>query len=127
MKGDYWLAYSTGSRMFDNPPQQHFAEVYTHDGDSWQRVAHIDLMNPDYLSKGSVMQVNIEPTHYWIAVESGVGAHGGCFDLLSFDGSKLKDEESNCASDPAAGSVQDLDGDGLGEVVLNANEDYVFC
>ena len=127
LPGNYWLAYSTGSRMFDNPPQQHFAAIYERKDSVWQKIAHIDLMNPDYLAEGSVVQVNIEPTHYWIAVESGVGAHGGCFDLLSFDGSNLKDEESNCASDPAAGSVQDLDGDGLGEVTLNASDDYVFC
>lgn len=127
LTGDYWLAYSTGSRMFDNPPQQHFVVVYEHNKDSWRKVSRVDLMNPDYLAEGSVIQVNIEPTHYWIAVESGVGAHGGCFDLLSFDGKNLKDEESNCASDPAAGSVQDLDGDGVGEVVLNTSDDYVFC
>jgi hypothetical protein len=127
IKGDYWLAYSTGSRMFDNPPQQHFAAVYERKDDSWQKISRINLENPDYLSDGSVMQVNIEPTHFWIAVESEVGAHGGCFDLLSFDGKTLKNEESNCASDPMAGSVQDLDGDGTGELVLNASDDYVFC
>ena len=127
LPGNYWLAYSTGSRMFDNPPQQHFAAIYEHKDSGWRKISRVDLMNPDYLAEGSVVQVNIEPAHYWIAVESGVGAHGGCFDLLSFDGNNLKDEESNCASDPAAGSVQDLDGDGTGEVVLNASDDYVFC
>lgn len=127
LPGNYWLVYSTGSRMFDNPPQQHFAAIYEHRDSGWRRISRVDLMNPDYLAEGSVVQVNIEPTHYWIAVESGVGAHGGCFDLLSFDGSNLKDEESNCASDPAAGSVQDLVGDGTGEVILNTSDDYVFC
>ncbi|MEP6775358.1 MAG: hypothetical protein ABJA50_07155 [Chloroflexota bacterium] len=127
LTGDYWMAYSTGSRMFDNPPQQHFAVIYEHKDSGWRKISRVDLMNPDYLAKGSVLQVNIEPTHYWIAVESGVGAHGGCFDLLRFDGNNLKDEVSNCASDPAAGSVQDLDGDSTGEVVLNASDDYVFC
>jgi hypothetical protein len=127
IKGDYWLAYSAGSRMFDNPPQQHFAAVYERRDDNWLKISRINLENPDYLSDGSAMQVSVEPTRFWIAVESGIGAHGGCFDLLSFNGKTLTNQESNCASDPMAGSVQDLDGDGMGDLVLNASDDYVFC
>lgn len=127
VNGEYWLAYSTGSRRLDEVTQNHFVIAFQRSNDSWQEVSRLELDNPDYMSEGSIMQADIEPSHSWLSIESGVGAHGGCFDLLSFDGRALKNEVSGCASSPGAGSVEDLDGDGKGEVLLNATDNYVFC
>lgn len=127
VNGEYWLAYSTGSRRLDDVTQKHFVIAFQHANNSWREITRLELDNPDYLSDGSIMQADIEPSHAWITVESGVGAHGGCFDLLSFDGKALKNEVSGCASSPGAGMVEDLDGDGKGEVVLDATDNYVFC
>ncbi|MEO5951779.1 MAG: tetratricopeptide repeat protein [Chloroflexia bacterium] len=127
VNGEFWLAYSTGSRRLDEITQKHFVIAFQRTGDSWREVSRIDLDKPDYLSEGSIMQADIEPSHAWITVESGVGAHGGCFDLLSFDGKAFKNQVSGCASSPGAGLVEDLDGDGKGEVVLDATDNYVFC
>ncbi|MGA7731042.1 MAG: hypothetical protein WCD37_07190 [Chloroflexia bacterium] len=127
INGEYWLAYSTGSRRLDDIPQQHFAVAFERANDSWREVSRIELQNPDYMSEGSIMQTDIEPSHAWLSIDGGVGAHGGCFDLLSFDGKDLRNEISGCASSPSAGAVEDLDGDGKGEVVLNASDSYVFC
>ncbi len=127
INGEYWLAYSTGSRRLDNLVQQHFVIAFKHENNTWEEVSRIALDNPDYMSASSIMQADIEPSHAWLTVDSGIGAHGGCFDLISFDGKRLSNEVSGCSSGPGAGTVEDLDGDGKGEVVLNASDNYVFC
>ena len=56
-----------------------------------------------------------------------MGAHGGCFNILRFDGQDLYNEVSHCGSAPGSGSLEDLDGDGVLEVLLDATDHYVFC
>jgi hypothetical protein len=125
---DRWIVYSIGSRNFDtDPPQKHFVAVYRHMDQTWKQVGRVEMDQPDYMSEGSVSEVSIEPTHTWLSVESGAGAHGGCFGLISFDGQDLIDHVNHCTSGPGAASVKDLDGDGQSEVVLNETENYVFC
>lgn len=128
VNGEFWLAYSTGSRRLDQVAvQKHFVVAFRHANNKWEEISRIELDNPDYMSDGSITQIDIEPSHAWLSVDSGVGAHGGCYDLLSFDGKALRNEVSGCASSPGAGFVEDLDGDGKGEVVLDATDNYVFC
>jgi tetratricopeptide (TPR) repeat protein len=126
VNGEYWLAYSKGTRS-TAPSQQHFVAAFERAQDGWREVSRLTLQHPDYMSENSVMQTDIEPSHAWLTIDSGSGAHGGCFDLISFDGKDLRNEVSGCSSSPAAGAIEDLDGDGKGEVVLNATDHYVFC
>ena len=128
--GDYWAAYSTGSRNTgggQQQPQRHFVAVYRHTADGWNEAGRVELDSPDFLSEGGVTQIEIEPSHVWLAVESGAGAHGGCYDVLSFDGTTLSSAVSHCASSPGAGHLEDLNGDGENEVVLNNSDNYVLC
>jgi hypothetical protein len=122
-----WAAYSIGGRAFD-PIQNHFVAVYARGVSTWQVLARVDMENPDYVDEGSVAVAALEPSRIWIQVESGVGAHGGCFDLLSFDGKVLRDEVSHCNSRPGeVAYLTDLNGDGQNEVVLDDTDEYVFC
>ncbi|MFN8423332.1 MAG: hypothetical protein U0470_08115 [Anaerolineae bacterium] len=82
---------------------------------------------PDYLAPDGVAAAAVEPTHLWLTVDSGVGAHGGSFALLSFDGTKLTLEAHASNGFPGVGRVEDLDGDGVGEVILDRTDAYVFC
>jgi hypothetical protein len=128
--GDYWVAYSTGSRSTasaDQQPQRHFVAAYEHSGGTWREVGRVELDSPDFLSEGGVSQIDIESTHAWLAVESGAGAHGGCYDVLSFDGKTLRSEVSHCASSPGAGRLEDVNGDGQTDIVLNNSDNYVLC
>jgi hypothetical protein len=128
--GDYWVAYSTGSRNTggsEQQPQRHFVAAYERTGDAWREAGRVELESPDFLSEGGVSQVSIEPARVWLAVESGAGAHGGCYDLLSFDGTTLQSEVSHCASSPGAGRLEDVNGDGQNDVVLNSSDNYVLC
>jgi hypothetical protein len=118
-------------RSYD-PLENHFLAIYEHSRTGWEQVNRLELENADILSPGSVKQVrfgnqeNQDPLA-WLQVESGVGAHGGCYDLLSFDGRELDSVLSNCASGPQGGALRDLNGDGVPEVLLNGSENYVFC
>jgi hypothetical protein len=62
-----------------------------------------------------------------------VGVHGGAFQLLSFvgappaGGGALRGHVSGVSDNPGAGSLRDVNGDGVLDVVLNKSDDYVFC
>ncbi len=121
-----WAVFSTGMRSFD-PPQPHFVAVYTRDTSGWRELSRADLESPDYLEAIGVRQVEISPERRWIEVQSGAGAHSGCYNLLSFDGATLRGEISHCNDSPGAGYVADIDGDGTSDVVLNETLSYIFC
>jgi hypothetical protein len=80
-----------------------------------------------------VTQVQIDPSRIWLAIEGYVGVHGGAFQLFSFDGAPpagggaLRGHVSGVSDNPGAGSLQDVNGDGVLDVVLNKSDDYVFC
>lgn len=125
---ELWVAYSTGMRDF-NAGTNHFIALYSRTNDSWQQLLKFDLENADYVDPASVRQVPLEPTHIWLAVDSGVGAHGGCFDLyqIALDGRAQTDAATNCSDHPGAGEVRDLNGDGQVDVILDHTNSYVFC
>ena len=121
-----WAAFTYGMRSFD-PLTNHFVTVYTYSGGMWQELDYFELTCADYLSPDSVTQVLVEPTNTWLEVSSSAGAHAGCYDLLSFDGRHLHSEVSASSPSPGAAWLQDLNGDGILEAVLDASDPYVFC
>nr|HMN28741.1 hypothetical protein [Caldilineaceae bacterium] len=72
-------------------------------------------------------QVQVEPTGLWLQVEGGVGAHGGVYALYRFADQGLKREVLASSARPPAGQLDDLNGDGVPEVVLDVSDSYVFC
>jgi hypothetical protein len=127
-----WLAHTTGLRSFD-PLQAHIVAVFAFDAAGWQEIARLALDTPasgappDYLGDGSVRQVFVEPGNGWIQVEGGIGAHGGAFNLVKFDGQSLVVAAQNSNGSPRAGFVEDLNGDLFQEVILDLSEPYVFA
>ena len=121
-----WAAFSYGMRRFE-PVENHFVAVYSHSESGWQELSRLELEDPDIVDQAAVQQVDVEPENTWIQVESGVGAHAGCFNLLRFDGNALHNEVSHCNSSPGAGSLEDLNGDGTLDVLLDVTDHYVFC
>ncbi len=130
-----WVAYSFGMRNFNfDPLPSHFVAIYTRSAENWLEIARLELdsadptmqsIGPDYLA--GVTQVAVDPRWVWLQVDGGVGAHGGTYQLLSYDGETLKVQVSWSWDSPGAGSLQDLDGNGWPEVILNATDNYVFC
>ena len=111
--------------------------IYTLSGDSWTQVARTEFLttgppedlggSPDYLGEGGITQVQIEPDHIWIQVEGGAGAHSGVYALYSFDGTSFTQQIAGFSSSPGVGRVQDLNNDGINEVLIDATDFYVFC
>jgi len=138
-----WAAFSTGLRSFEGSVlPSHFVSLYTYTGSLWQEITRLDLDSPplaqgpgpgiggggpDYLDPSGLRQVLVEPGHLWLEVEGGVGAHGGVYELLLYDGSQLVLQAWNSNSSPGAGSLKDLNADGIQEVLLNTGDPYVFA
>ncbi|MEZ4594586.1 MAG: hypothetical protein R3D55_26095 [Chloroflexota bacterium] len=135
-----WAVYSVGFHNFDlDPWPSHFVALYTWRNDSWQEVAR-QLLNvneqgemafgPDYLYEQGVTQVELaddDPQNIWLAIDGGVGAHGGTFQLLRFDGTAFHLEINTSNSSPGVGYLEDLNGDGSQEVIIYLHDYYVFC
>ncbi|MBE2232019.1 MAG: DUF333 domain-containing protein [Anaerolinea sp.] len=135
-----WALYSTGMRNYElDPVPSHFLAIFTRNDAGWQELARIDLDAPpaedrylmeplpDYIDAGGVQQVAIEPSRVWLTVDGGAGAHGGTFQLLSFDGQALALELASSAASPGAGFIADVNQDGQNDVVLDVTEPYIFC
>jgi hypothetical protein len=130
-----WAVYSQGFRNYDlDPVPGHFVAIYTWDYNSWQELTRQDLheqqennFGPDYLNEHSVNQVDIDPAYVWLAIDGGIGAHGGTFQLLRFDGTILHLEVAGSNANPGVGYLEDLNGDDTSEVILRLHDFYVFC
>lgn len=127
-----WAVLSTGQLNFElQPLPSHFLAIYTLDGTEWEQLAHLDLSidagGPTYVEDDSCQQVDLEPSHVWFAVAGGIGAHGGSFQLISFDGQALRVEVSLQSASPGMAAVRDVNGDGTPEVVLDESDPYIFC
>ncbi len=122
-----WAVYSTGMNGFTPDTPHHFIAIYGYDTSGWHKIDSTELIDPDILFTGSVQQVMLEPSHIWLSLEGGAGAHSGIFNLFMFDGKSLSLKLSGFNATPGVGNMVDLNNDGVLEVVLNATEPYVFC
>ena len=62
-----------------------------------------------------------------IAIRGQTGAHAGTFDVLLAEGEVLRTVVSHISAGPDSGSIADLDGDGVAELIFNTSNPYVFC
>jgi hypothetical protein len=124
-----YAAYSTGSFFSPDPTARHVVALYTFTAGRWDEVQKIILENANYVDSAGVQQVPIEPSHIWLEVQGGAGAHSGCYDLIAFDpiSRSVSQQISHCNSSPGAGYTADINGDGQLDVVLDATDYYVFC
>ncbi len=126
-----WAVISTGRRNFEvQPLPSHFAAIYTYGDAGWQQLARLDLdddVAPDFVDERFVKQVDLDPGRIFIEIPGGAGAHGGTYQLLSFDGSTLRLEIAVQSPSPGMGSARDVNGDGALEVVLDQSDPYIFC
>ncbi len=124
-----YAAYTTGSILDPASEARHLLALYVFAGGRWNDVQTIKLDDANYVDSGGVQQILIEPSHVWLEVQSGAGAHSGCYDLFAFDpvNRSVSQQISSCSSSPGAGYTADVNGDGQLDVVLDATEHYVFC
>jgi hypothetical protein len=124
-----YAAYTIGPLPGLDPEGRHVLALYSFAGGNWHELQLVRIENAEYIDRGGIQQVSIEPTHIWLEVQSGAGAHSGCYDLIAFDpiGQSVSQHISSCNSSPGAGYTADIDGDGQLDVVLDQTDYYVFC
>lgn len=121
-----WLVHSLEFPNFEQE-QKHFLGIYSYANQTWKELAHHEIVNADLMMEGSIEQINISNDRIWLFVQSGVGAHSSCLEVISYDLGKLKSELESCNSSPLPGFVQDNDSDGIDVVISNNTDNYVFC
>lgn len=109
------------------PSALHVVSIHEARESGWLERDRVELDCVNYLDENSLEQVAIEPTGLWLAVKGGAGAHGGCLEILRWDGQALSLVISSFNSIPDAGSVTDLNGDGRLDLLLNNSDPYIFC
>lgn len=121
-----FVAYTYGL-----PPESssymHEVSIHAAMSDGWEELSRVELACANYLDEFSLEQVKLEPVNVWLSVQGGAGAHGGCLELLRWDGQELSAVISSFSSNPDAGSVTDLNGDGQADLLLNNSDPYIFC
>jgi hypothetical protein len=128
-----WLVYTYGLRDGEQD-QNHLLVFYSQHERGWREVASVELATispaepgPDSIADGAVQQVEVEPTNVWVQVEGGIGAHSGVYALYRFDGRALRREVFGANTHPQIGQLDDLNGDGVPEVVLDISDYAVLC
>jgi len=128
---DLWVAVSSGSAVYELPLEyaRHVAGVYERlSDDALVELARLPLESEPTEAYLEVLPAQSEEGYpAWVAVAGVVGAHSGTFELLRFDGITLTSVLWWFSPGPAAGTLEDLDGDGRPEVILDASDPYVFC
>ncbi|HEY8477485.1 MAG TPA: hypothetical protein VIN09_11530 [Chloroflexota bacterium] len=110
-----------------DPSSHHFVALAARDDGGWRALSLARLECPDFLGPDAVAPARVDEQRLWLEVRGGAGAHGGCYDLLRFDGQTLHVTASANHSGPDVARLQDLNGDGTPELVVNQTDDYVFC
>ena len=104
--------------------------LYDRNGGGWRELARRDfwsVRDAIPLRDPWLTQVEIEPDRIWLELSGPSGIRGGCFDLLSFDGSTLQVELSACNAAYDIGRISDVNGDGAPDVVIDASNYGIGC
>ena len=109
------------------PTELHTVSIHEASPSGWVELDRVELECVNYLDQLSLEQELIELTSVWLSVRGGAGAHGGCLELLRWDGQALTLVISSFNSIPDAGAVTDLNGDGQLDLLLNNSDPYIFC
>jgi len=125
---DLWIAVTSGSGIWDLPDEQtHVAAVYELRPDqTWVEVSSLPLASAPTTADIETVATPIADAQ-WFAIHGSTGAHSGTFELLRFDGIELTSSLWWFSPSPGAGSLVDLNTDGIPEVVLDATDPYVYC
>ena len=123
--GPYFAAITMG--MMDDIETPHPLTIYQKQGNTFVAVTHYDYVDGEYVA-GIELIPNIDPKKSFFVVHGGIGAHSSFGTVFSFDGKNLKVEVQG-GSDAGGGAItiEDVNSDGVADVVADATDYYVFC
>lgn len=120
-----WLVFSYNHI----PEEESFVAVYRQNGAAWQEVDRLSLAYTglDTLFADGVKPTQIAPHRLWLELSGdGWELNHLCDIYLSFGAEMLRIDYAHCA--PGRGSwLDDLNGDGLPEIVQDVSDPYIFC
>lgn len=126
-----WAGVTSGHAIFDLglPGARHLLGVYEQrPDDSFVEVVRMALESEPIVASLELVRLPTADGYpVWLAVHGFTGAHSGTFELVSFDGTAVASALWWFSPSPDAAMLEDVDGDGIAEVVLNATDPYVFC
>ncbi len=123
-KRPLWVGHTYGSNT-QLPLKSHVVAIFTQTDGTWQELDRLSLGDePWTLVEAS--QISMGPDKLWIFVGGGWGVYSDCRILIRFDGQKLHKEESYCNRNNA-GTFEDLNGDGIVEIVEDWTNHSVYC
>ncbi|MEX2375315.1 MAG: hypothetical protein WD942_06975 [Dehalococcoidia bacterium] len=125
---DLWVAVTSGAGIWELPDERtHVAAIYElRSDDTWVEVSSLPLASAPTVADIEIA-LGSHAGSAWFAVHGVTGAHSGTFELLQFDGITLASVLWWFSPSPGAGSLIDLDADGVPEVVLDTTDPYVYC
>lgn len=134
------LAWSTGPAGMP-----HALALYARQGEGWRKLDQLSL-DERLLPTGEAASAPGEPAGAfpffleqdvgpvaggpgpaWIVLRGGWGANGGAFLLLDIAEDRLQPRFARLEAFPGSTTLEDLDGDGRPELVLDETDGYVFC
>ena len=136
--GTRWVVVTNGPQPFyvdeDGEPVNffHFIALYRRNTDAtWSDVLY--QVTLETAPQRTQVEVYDTGPRSWqgaaplVAISGGTGAHAGTLDVVVVEGELLAVAVSHVSARPGAGSIADLDGDGVLELILNSSNPYVFC
>lgn len=119
-----WAVYPLGYAT-DAP---HFVAIYARRGGQWRELSRLDLPPDSWvIREGWARQLALPSDDLWIAVDSGMGAHSAAYDLLRWDGARLHSALHDVSPVAVWGREEDLDGDGVLDLLRDHRNTYIFC
>lgn len=122
--GPYFAAITTG--FMDDMEAPHPLTIYQKRGNDFVEITHYDYVNGEYIA-GIELMPNVDPQKSFFVVNGGVGAHSSFGTVFSFDGKTLKVEVEGFSSGGGAIIIEDINSDGVPDVIADATDYYVFC
>jgi hypothetical protein len=113
--------------MLDNMDAPHPLIIYQKQGTKFIKIAQYDYTNSENISDLELLP-NLYPNYTLFTVYGGVGAHSSFGTVFSFDGKTLKAEiEMPADEGGSAVTINDVNGDGVQDVIVDATDYEVFC
>lgn len=128
---DHVIAWGIGSPAGD----RYLIPVRIYDASTGQMLREVALAGGGALQDGDAVQIAVadSPIGTLIEAHGAAGAHGISYDLLVWNGAALTvaasaftDVSGNAVAPGRAARIEDLDGDGIPEVIADQTDGYPF-